>query len=111
MSSENVVTFTDASFEAEVLKSPIPVLVDFWAEWCGPCRMIAPLVEQLADEYAGSFKVGKLDVDGNRETPVQFGITSIPALLLFKDGQLAAKIVGGNKSKMDIKAEMDKVLG
>ena len=111
MSSENVVALTDASFEAEVLKSPIPVLVDFWAEWCGPCRMIAPLVDQLADEYAGKFKVGKLDVDSNRQAPVQFGITSIPALLIFKGGELVGKIVGGNKSKMDLKAEMDKALG
>ena len=111
MSSENVVTLTDATFEAEVLKSPMPVLVDFWAEWCGPCRMISPLVDQLADEYAGTFKVGKLDVDGCRQTPVQFGITSIPALLIFKGGELVGKIVGGNKGKMDIKAEMDKALG
>ena len=110
MSSENVVTLTDATFEAEVLKSPIPVLVDFSAEWCGPCRMIAPLVDKLADEYAGTFKVGKLDVDACRQTPVQFGITSIPALLVFKGGELVGKIVGGNKSKMDIKAEMDKAL-
>ncbi len=110
MSSENVVVVTDASFAEEVLQSPVPVLVDFWAEWCGPCRQIGPLVEQLADEYEGRFKVCKFDIDSDRETPVKFGITSIPTLLIFKAGQVVGTIVGGNKSKMDIKAQMDPAL-
>ena len=110
MSSENVVALTDANFDEEVLSSELPVLVDFWAEWCGPCRMVAPIVDQLADDYAGTFKVCKLDIDGNREAPQKLGITSIPTLMIFKGGELAKKIVGA-KSKMDIKAEMDDVLG
>jgi len=110
MSSENVVTLTDADFDEEVLNSPMPVLVDFWAEWCGPCRMVAPIVDQLADDYVGRFKVCKLDIDGNREAPQKLGITSIPTLMMFTGGTPAKTIVGA-KSKMDIKAEMDDVLG
>ena len=92
--SENVSAVTDASFEAEVLKSDVPVLVDFWAEWCGPCRMVGPIVDQVAAEQAGKLKVVKLNVDENPDTPNKFAIRGIPTLLLFKDGKVAATQVG-----------------
>jgi thioredoxin 1 len=90
----NATTVTDQDFEAEVIKSSTPVLVDFWAEWCGPCRMIAPAVDQISAEYAGRLKVVKMNVDENPEIPIRFGIQGIPTLLLFKDGQVVEKIVG-----------------
>jgi len=86
--------FTDSNFSAEVLQSDKPVLVDFWAEWCGPCRMIAPIVEELANEYDGKFKVGKLDVDNNPQVATQFGIRSIPTLLIIKGGKVVDSIIG-----------------
>lgn len=92
--SENVAAVTDASFEADVLKSDVPVLVDFWAEWCGPCRMVGPIVDQVAAELAGKLKVVKLNVDENTETPIKFAIRGIPTLLLFKNGQVVATQVG-----------------
>jgi len=88
------VELTDSSFETEVLKSTIPVLIDFWAIWCGPCRMVSPIVEELASGYTGKLKVGKVDVDSNPSTAMQYGIRSIPTLLLFKDGQVVEQIVG-----------------
>jgi thioredoxin 1 len=88
------VELTDSSFETEVLKSTLPVLIDFWAIWCGPCRMVSPIVEELAGEYSGKLKVGKVDVDSNPSTAMQYGIRSIPTLLLFKDGQVVEQIVG-----------------
>ena len=94
MDTHNPLTVTDSSFKEEVLDSDVPVLVDFWAAWCGPCRMIAPVVEELAGEFAGRAKVVKMDVDQNTETPMQYGIRSIPTLLFFKDGQVADQLVG-----------------
>lgn len=94
MASENVKTLTDASFEAEVLKSSEPVLVDFWATWCGPCRAVAPVVEALAKDYAGKVKVGKMDVDSNPQIATKYGVMSIPTLLMFKDGKVVQQIVG-----------------
>jgi len=90
----NVIEVTDATFQAEVLNSPIPVLVDFWAIWCAPCRVIAPTVEQIAAEYAGRLKVAKLNVDENPLTPSRYGIKGIPTLILFKDGEEKDRIIG-----------------
>ncbi|MEW6775981.1 MAG: thioredoxin [Bdellovibrionota bacterium] len=91
---------TDSTFESEILKSPTPALVDFWAPWCGPCRMVAPIVEELAGEYAGKVKIAKMNVDENQNVPSQYGIRGIPTLLLFKGGQLVGQIVGAQpKSK------------
>lgn len=88
------ITITDDNFETEVLKSEHPVLIDFWAAWCGPCRMIAPIVEELVTEYEGKAKIGKLDVDDNQETAIKYGVRSIPTLLIFKDGKVKDTIIG-----------------
>ncbi|AUX47184.1 thioredoxin [Sorangium cellulosum] len=87
MASQNVVTFTDQNFESEVLKSPIPVLVDFTATWCGPCRALAPIVDKIADDYQGKVKVGKLDIDAAPEMTKKYGVRSVPTVMVFKDGQ------------------------
>ena len=88
------ITITDDNFDTEVAKSDKPVLIDFWAVWCGPCRMIAPIVEELANEYDGKIKIGKLDVDENQQTSIKYGVRSIPTLLIFKNGQLKDTIIG-----------------
>ena len=99
--SENIVTLSDASFDTDVVNASGPVLVDFWAEWCGPCKMIAPILSEIAVEYAGKVTVGKLNIDQNSETPPKFGIRGIPTLLLFKDGKVAATKVGAlSKSQL-----------
>ncbi|RYZ83108.1 MAG: thioredoxin TrxA [Moraxellaceae bacterium] len=94
MSSDAIVHATDASFSQDVLSSDLPVLVDFWAAWCGPCKMIAPILDDLADQYEGKLKIAKVDVDANKEVPGKFGIRGIPTLIIFKNGQAAATKVG-----------------
>jgi len=105
--SESVIT--DANFKAEVLDSKIPVLVDFWAEWCGPCKMLGPVVEKLAKDYSGKLKVGKLNVDDNENTPQQFGIQGIPTIIIFKNGQNVKQIVGFQPEER-LKSEIDSIL-
>lgn len=94
MAGDNVVEFTDDNFDEEVLQSSTPVLVDFWATWCAPCKAIAPVIDQLAGDYAGKIKVGKVNVDENPATPGQFGVRGIPTVILFKDGQIVDQLVG-----------------
>lgn len=94
MANDKVVQLTDDSFEAEVLKSTVPVLVDFWATWCAPCKAIGPMIDGLADDYEGKVKIGKLNVDENPATPGQFGVRGIPTLILFKDGKVIDQVVG-----------------
>ncbi len=94
MSSEKVLAFSDANFDREVLQSDVPVLVDFWATWCAPCKAIAPLVDAVADEHAGKIKVGKVNVDENPATPGKYGVRGIPTLILFKGGAIVDQIVG-----------------
>jgi thioredoxin 1 len=103
------VEITDANFENLVLNSDKPVLIDFWAVWCGPCRAVAPIVEEVANEYDGQAVIGKLDVDANRDTAVRYGIQAIPTLLLVKDGEIADRIVGA-VDKNSIKSKLDALL-
>lgn len=99
--SDSIVYLTDASFEAEVLQSDLPTLVDYWAEWCGPCKMIAPILDEIAEEYKGRVKVTKLNIDENADTPPKYGIRGIPTLMLFKDGNVEATKVGAlSKSQL-----------
>jgi len=110
MAGNAIVEVTDANFDQDVLKSEKPVLVDFWAAWCGPCRAIAPLVDELAQEYQGKVKVGKMDVDRNSATPMRYKVTGIPTLLVFKSGQVVDQLVG-YKPKEAIQKALDKALG
>ena len=104
--SEKIVYLSDESFETDVLQSAEPVLVDYWAEWCGPCKMIAPILEEIADEYDGKLKVAKLNIDENSATPPKYGIKGIPTLMLFKDGAVEATKVGA-LSKSQLTAFLD----
>ena len=106
----NITTLTDDNFEDEVLDSDKPVLVDFWATWCGPCRQIAPIVEDLADEFEGRAKVGKVDVDDNPQTAQQFGVRSIPTLLFFKNGEVQETLVGAS-GKKPLKNKLEELVG
>jgi thioredoxin 1 len=108
MASQNIVTLTEANFSDEVLKSSLPILVDFWAEWCGPCKMIAPVLDELAEEYDGRVRIGKVNIDEEQSLASEYGVRAIPTLLLFNDGEVAEQIVG-MKSKRDLKSSFDKV--
>jgi len=103
------ITFTDENFEIEVLQSDKPVLIDFWAVWCGPCKMIAPFVEELAVEFEGKAKVGKLDVDNNQESAIKYGVRSIPTVLIFKDGKVHNTIIGA-VPKAQLKQKLEAAL-
>jgi thioredoxin 1 len=108
MSALTIVILTKNNFDQEVLKSTTPVLVDFWAEWCGPCKMVAPILDELASEYEGKVKIGKVNIDDHQDLATEYGIRAIPTLLLFKDGQVADQIVG-LRSKRDFKSKLDRV--
>lgn len=107
--SDNIVQVSDASFEKDVLQASGPVLVDFWAEWCGPCKMIAPVLDELAKEYAGKLTIAKLNIDSNTETAPKYGIRGIPTLLIFKDGEVAGTKVGA-LSRTQLAAFIDSVI-
>jgi len=109
MAAANIVTLTDANFPDEVVKSATPVVVDFWAEWCGPCKMIAPVLDELATEYNGKVKIGKVNIDEHQQLAITYGINSIPTLLIFKGGKVSEQIVG-LKSKRDLKVSLDRAL-
>ena len=106
MASDAVHEFTDDNFESEVLQAGEPVLVDFWAEWCMPCKMLAPTIDQLADEFKGRVKVGKIDTDSNRDVSVKYGISAIPTVMLFKNGEVVKKFVGLT-NKAELSAELN----
>jgi thioredoxin 1 len=108
MASPSIVTLTDQNFEQEVLKSGTPVLVDFWAEWCGPCKMVAPILDELATEYGAKVKIAKVNIDDHQGLAGQFRITSIPTLLFFKGGQVVDQVVG-LRSKKDFKTKLDQL--
>ena len=110
MAANGIIEVTDANFDQDVLKSETPVLVDFWAAWCGPCRAIAPIVEELAKEYDGKVKIGKMDVDRNNATPMRYGVRGIPTLLVFKGGEVKEQIVG-YVPKETIQKALDKHVG
>ena len=110
MAGPDTLEFTDGNFDDVVLKSATPVLVDFWAEWCGPCKALGPLVDELATEYTGKLKVGKVDTDANREVSVRFSVSAIPTVILFKGGEIVERFVG-LRSKKDFKVILDNVVG
>jgi thioredoxin 1 len=106
MASQNVVTITHANFDQEVLKSPVPVLIDFWAPWCGPCRMIAPIVDEIADSKVGKAKVGKINIDDEIDLATRYRVNAIPAMLFFKNGEVADQLVGAT-SKANLLAKLE----
>ena len=108
MAARNIVTLTQENFAKEVLQSATPVVVDFWAEWCGPCKMIAPILDELAEEYDGRVKIGKVNIDDQQTLAAEYSVRAIPTLLLFNQGQVADQIVG-LRSKRDLKASFDRV--
>ena len=110
MAGADTLEFTDSNFEADVLQSDKPVLVDFWAEWCMPCKALGPTIDEIATEYSGRVKVGKMDTEGNTETPVKYNIQAIPSILLFKGGEVVQKFVGLT-GKKDFAAALDGVAG
>ena len=107
--SGNTLKITDANFDAEVSQSGVPVLVDFWAEWCGPCRLMSPILDEIAPGYQGRLKIGKLNVDENQDSPTKFGVMNIPTMILFKNGKEAERIVGA-MSKADLQKKLDRAL-
>jgi thioredoxin 1 len=110
MAGKNIIEITDGTFEQEVLQAEMPVLVDFWAPWCGPCRAIAPVIDELAGEYGVKLKVAKCNVDDNPKTPSRYGIRAIPTLIIFKDGNVSEQITGA-VAKSQIAAAIDKAIG
>jgi thioredoxin 1 len=109
MAADTILEFTDQNFETDVIQSELPVLVDFWAEWCQPCRMLTPTIEELANEYEGRLKVGKVDVDNNREVALKFGVMNIPTVFIFKGGEMQKKFVG-LVSKDEYKSAIDELV-
>ena len=107
--NESIIHVTDSSFEEEVLGSETPVMVDYWAEWCGPCKMIAPLLDEMAEEYSGRLTIAKLNIDDNQETPQKYAVRGIPTLMIFKDGNIAGTKVGA-MSKSQLSAFIDSVI-
>ena len=107
--NEHVLTVTDKNFDTEVSKSNVPVLVDFWAEWCGPCRMMSPILDEIAPTYKGKLTIGKLNVDDNQDTPSKFGVMNIPTMILFKGGKEAERIVGA-MSKLELQKKLDRAI-
>ena len=110
MASQTVTEITESNFESQVLKSDVPVLVDFWAEWCQPCRMLSPVIDEIAEEYEGKAKIAKVDTDANREISMNYGISAIPTVLIFKGGEVAKKFVG-LASKDQFTEALDELIG
>ena len=106
---DNVLKVTDSNFGKEVAKSPVPVLVDFWAEWCGPCRMMSPILDEVAPVYQGKLKIGKLNVDENQDTPSRFGVMNIPTMIFFKSGKETERIIGA-MSRAELQRKLDRAL-